>query len=285
MRSVKVIIAVALVLMLLCGTAAGETWRAAEEDYPMFETLLERLETSERDKVKADRKELDDILEMIHLKSAEEYEVGRAIVDHWYKAVKNSNYRKFAYRGEDKATPLERSGMDFSGKHAFVVLGYQLKDGEMTDELKGRCDAAAAAARSFPESVLICTGGATGENNFFGHTEAGEMKMYLARDLHINADRILTDELAQTTLENAVNVFRILKQQGIRKITLVTSDYHQMWAQMLFNAVAAVWKAKTGYEVSIVGNYNFTVRPNAKSVGSGLGQLRILLRDGISVEP
>ena len=80
MRSAKVIIAVALVLMLLCGTAAGETWRAAEEDYPMFETLLERLETEERDKVKADRKELDDILEMIHLKSAEEYEVGRAIV-------------------------------------------------------------------------------------------------------------------------------------------------------------------------------------------------------------
>ena len=64
MRSAKVIIAVALVLMLLCGTAAGETWRAAEEDYPMFETLLERLETEERDKVKADREELDYILDL-----------------------------------------------------------------------------------------------------------------------------------------------------------------------------------------------------------------------------
>ena len=106
MRSAKVIIAVALVLMLLCGTAAGETWRAAEEDLPMFETLLERLETEERDKVKADREELDYILEMIHLKSAEEYEVGRAIIDHWYGSVKNSNYRRFAYRGEDQATPL-----------------------------------------------------------------------------------------------------------------------------------------------------------------------------------
>ncbi len=166
MRSAKVIIAVALVLMLLCGTAAGETWRAAEEDYPMFETLLERLETEERDKVKADRKELDDILEMIHLKSAEEYEVGRAIVDHWYGSVKNSNYRRFAYRGEETATPLERSGLDFSGKHAFVVLGYQLQDGEMTEELKGRCNAAAAAARSFPESLVICTGGATGQRNW-----------------------------------------------------------------------------------------------------------------------
>ena len=285
MRSVKVIIAAVLILMLLCGTAAGETWRAAEEDLPMFETLLERLETEEKDKVKADRDELEYILEMIHLKSAEEYEVGRAIVDFWYGTAKNSNYRKFAYRGEEKATPLERSGLDFSGKHAFVVLGYQLQDGEMTDELKGRCDAAAAAARSFPDSLLICTGGATGSNNWENHTEAGEMKMYLARDCHIDADRILTDDQAQTTLENAVNVFKLLKEKGIEKITLVTSDYHQMRAQMLFNTVGAIWKAHTGMEVSIVGNYNWLTQAGNRTSGRmGAGQLIVLLRDGVEVE-
>ncbi|MBR5959472.1 MAG: YdcF family protein [Clostridia bacterium] len=286
MRSAKVIIAVALVLMLLCGTAAGETWRAAEEDLPMFDTLLERLETEEKDKVKADQEELDYILEMIHLKSADEYEVGRAIVDHWHKSVRNCNYRRFAYRGEETAMPLERSGLDFSGKHAFVVLGYQLKDGEMTSELMGRCDAAAAAARAFPDSLVICTGGATGMNNLEGRTEAGEMKKYLAKNCHIDADRILTDTQAMTTLENAENVFQILKQEGIQKITLVTSDYHQMWAQVLFNAVAAVWKVRTGYEVTFVGNYNLIVQPeSAKSAASGLGQVRNLLRDGITVEP
>ena len=155
----------------------------------------------------------------------------------------------------------------------------------MTDELKGRCDAAAAAARSFPDSQVICTGGATGQRNWENHTEAGEMKMYLARDCHIDADRILTDEQAQSTLENAVNVFLILKQEGIEKITLITSDYHQMWAQVLFNAVAAIWKARTGMEVSIVGNYNYTVRPSVKYSGAGLSALRVLLREGITVEP
>ena len=155
----------------------------------------------------------------------------------------------------------------------------------MTEELKGRCNAAAAAARSFPESLVICTGGATGQRNWENHTEAGEMKMYLARDCHIDADRILTDEQAQTTLENAQNVFLILKQQGIEKITLVTSDYHQMWAQILFNAVAAIWKARTGMEVSIVGNYSYTVRPGTKSTGGGISALRVLLREGITVEP
>ena len=153
MKRMKAIIAATLVLVLLCGTAIGETWKAAEEDLPLFESLFEKLETEEREKIKADPEELDYILEMIHLKSAEEYQVGRAIVDHWYGSVRNANYRRFAYRGEEKAVPLERSGLDFSGKHAFVVLGYQLQDGEMTEELIGRCEAAAAAARSFPEST------------------------------------------------------------------------------------------------------------------------------------
>ena len=287
MRSVKAIIALTLILMLLCGTAVAETWKVAEEDLPMFEMLLEKLQTEETDKVKADRDELEYILEMIHLKSAEEYQVGRSIVDFWYGTVQNSNYRRFAYRGDQTAYTLERSGLDFSGKHAFIVLGYQLNNGEMTEELIGRCDAAAAAARSFPDSLLICTGGATGENNWEGHTEAGEMKTYLARDLHIDGDRILTEDQAQTTLENAENVFRILKQEGIEKITIITSDYHQMRAQMLFNTIAAIWKARTGMEVSIVGNYNWMTLPNAgRTVGKpGIGQLMALLRDGITVEP
>lgn len=287
MKRMKAIIAATLVLVLLCGTAIGETWKAAEEDLPLFESLFEKLETEEREKIKADPEELDYILEMIHLKSAEEYQVGRAIVDHWYGSVRNANYRRFAYRGEEKAVPLERSGLDFSGKHAFVVLGFQLQDGEMTEELIGRCEAAAAAARSFPESVLICTGGATGPNNWENHTEADKMKMFLARDRHIDADRILTDPAAMTTLENAEKVFQVLKKEDIHKITLITSDYHQMWAQMLFNAVAAIWKARTGFEVTIVGNYSSIVRPDGvrRNSGAGLGQLRTMLREGIEVEP
>ena len=49
--------------------------------------------------------------------------------------------------------------LEFSGKHAFVVLGFALADGEMTDELKARCEAAAAAAKAFPDSILVCSGG------------------------------------------------------------------------------------------------------------------------------
>ena len=285
MISMKKIIALVLALVLLCAAAAADTWQAAEENLPRCRPLTELLKAAGGEKTAENRAEIEALLEEIQTANPEDYAVGRAVTDHWFKSALNSNYRRFAYRGEDKAYPLERSGLDFSGKHAFVVLGYQLQDGEMTEELKGRCNAAAAAARSFPESLVICTGGATGQRNWENHTEAGEMKMYLARDCHIDADRILTDEQAQTTLENAQNVFLILKQQGIEKITLVTSDYHQMWAQILFNAVAAIWKARTGMEVSIVGNYSYTVRPGTKSTGGGISALRVLLREGITVEP
>ena len=39
---------------------------------------------------------------------------------------------------------------------------------------------AAIAARVFPDSILVCSGGATGDNNPERHTEAGLMKQYLA---------------------------------------------------------------------------------------------------------
>ena len=286
MISMKKIIALVLALVLLCAAAAADTWQAAEEDLPRFRTLTELLRAAAEDKTAEIRSETEALLEEIKAENPEDYEVGRAVTDHWYKSVLNSNYRKFAYRGEDKAYPLERSGLNFGAKHAFVVLGYQLQDGEMQPELIGRCDAAAAAARSFPDSILICTGGATGANNPEGHTEAGEMKKYLTETRGIDAARVFTDSEAMTTAENAVNVFRILKEQGIEAITIVTSDYHQQWAEVLFNGIAAVWKNRTGYEIRIVGNYCWRTetKQSRETAGRGLGQLMSLLENGITID-
>lgn len=287
MISVKKIIALVLALVLLCAAAAADTWQAAEENLPRFRTLTELLKAAGGEKTAENRAEIETLLEEIQTANPEDYAVGRAVTDHWFKSALNSNYRRFAYRGEDKAYPLERSGLDFGGKHAFVVLGFQLENGEMQPELTGRCDAAAAAAKSFPDSILICTGGATGENNPENHTEAGEMKKYLSEKKGIDASRIFTDAEAMTTAENAVNVFRILKEQGVEAITIVTSDYHQLWAQVLFNGIAAVWKAHTGYEVRIVGNYNWRTetKQSREITGRGLGQLMSLLENGITIDP
>ena len=74
--------------------------------------------------------------------------------------------------------------------HELNDYTYLLPDGEMTEELVGRCKAAAAAAKAFPDSIIVCTGGATGANNPDGHTEAGLMKEYLVKRCGISRKRI-----------------------------------------------------------------------------------------------
>jgi vancomycin permeability regulator SanA len=142
-----------------------------------------------------------------------------------------------------------------------VVLGYELKNGEMQPELKGRCAAAAAAARSFPSTIIICSGGATGDNNPSKHTEAGMMRDYLVKRCGIEASRIHIDESAMTTLENASNTIEMLQQQGIETMTIVTSTYHQRWGQAVYNAVAVLYRRYFGYSVTIEYNYCFYTEP------------------------
>ena len=61
----------------------------------------------------------------------------------------------------------------------------------------------------------------------------------------------------------------------------MTSNYHQLWSQILFNAMAAIYEKETGYQVRMVGNYNYLAEPSATAAGharTGLQQLASLFR-------
>ncbi len=244
----KKMIAVLAALMLLCGYSISGAFAEAEgigEAFPpvtydtFFADLLNAYNAVVR--IDEDTAALND-------------EVADAVAAHW-KKVYLDEYKLYRYGADDPAD------LPIAGAHAFVVLGYQLENGEMTNELKGRCDAAAAAALAFPDSILVCTGGATGANNPERHTEAGLMKAYLTERWGIAPERIFTDESAMTTAENAVNTLAILREQGVETMTLVTSAYHQRWGQVLYNALAAQYKQKYGYSAEIVGNYCLDIEP------------------------
>lgn len=214
--------------------------------------------------------------------------VAASVAEHWKKVYLDPDYRLLILGTDDPAL-LE---IPDPAAHAFAVLGYALQDGEMTDELKGRCDAAAAAARAFPGSILVCTGGATGPNNPEKHTEAGLMKDYLVNVCGIEAERIFTDERAMTTAENAVNTFAILREQDIRTMTIVTSSYHQRWGQVLYNALAAQYLQRYGYSAVIVGNYCYDIEPETAAYRQGqriavrqLAQILGLPREALSGLP
>ncbi len=184
------------------------------------------------------------------LEAMQDNELAAFIASTWQELFMDPEYRVYINGKDDPAV------LQITGAHAFVVLGYALKNGEMTEELKERCDAAAAAWREFPDSILVCSGGPTGENNPEKHTEAGMMKLYLAETCGIPADSIYTDESAMTTVDNAMNTFGILKEQWIEEITLVTSSYHQRWANLLYTVLAEYIRETEGRTISVVSNFS-----------------------------
>lgn len=264
-KFIGILIAAVLCAAVLIGTARKEQpYKISDGNRINFGTLLaDMLEAYESGSYGRNEK-LDSDLVTIRTVSYRDYAVARSIEEHWERVYLDPEYRLSLYR-EGAKPDLDYSMIPNSASHAFVVLGYELKDGEMTEELKGRCNAAAAAAKAFPKTVLVCSGGATGANNPDRHTEAGMMKAYLSGECGISPDRIFTDEQAMTTAENAVNTLAILKEHGVRTMTIVTSSYHQRWGQVLYNAVSALYEQQYGYAPEIIGNYCYDISPETEA--------------------
>ena len=255
----------ACVLALVgCSAMATPDFEVSDESTAEFGTLLCDLADASKSPSSQSDERIDADLETIRSIDARDGEVADAIAACWRHAYLDPSYELCLHGGGPTAPELEDSQIADDGTHAFVVLGYELENGEMQDELKGRCEAAAAAARSFPNSILVCTGGATGENNPNGHTEAGLMKSYLVDKCGIEAARIHTDETAMTTAENAQNTYDILREQNIKAMTIVTSSYHQRWAQVVYGAMGALCQQRYAQNVSMVGDYSYDVEPSVE---------------------
>jgi uncharacterized SAM-binding protein YcdF (DUF218 family) len=111
---------------------------------------------------------------------------------------------------------------DFS-KPAIVVLGYGLNpDGSPRWILHTRVLAGLAAAQFFPQSPIIVTGG----NPKNGNTEAGEMRKMLLF-MGFPDDRIIVEDKANSTVQNARFSVPLAKKAGTSGIILVTSSTHQ----------------------------------------------------------
>lgn len=228
-----------------------------------YVTLLADLVRAYETPAEDDARRIAADLEAIRETDPRDYDIAKAIAGHWTKVYLDPDYPICLYHGGGTAPELAGAGIPDSRRHAIVVLGYELRDGDMQPELKGRCEAAAAMARSYPQTILVCSGGATGANNPEGHTEAGLMKQYLTEVCGIEASRIYIDERAMTTADNALNTMAILMENGVRSMTIVTSAYHQRWGQSLYHLVAEQYRREYGYGVEIIGNYCYDIEPSA----------------------
>ena len=253
-----------MLLIIGVNTAAADGYRVADGNRENAAALLTDLVRAYETPSADDASRIDADLEKIRACSEADYEIAAAIAEHWRSVYLDPGYTLYMYGGEERADP-EQMGLLSGENHAIVVLGYELKNGEMTEELIGRCKAAAALARALPEAILVCSGGATGSHNPEKHTEAGLMKQYLKKQCGIASSRIFIDEQARDTIDNAVNAYAILRRQGVQSVTIVTSGYHQRWGQAIYHAVGALYRQKTGYSVTIKGNYCFDIPPEYPS--------------------
>lgn len=209
----------------------------------------------------------------------------RSVAEYWKQAFLSDDYPLYYFR-----TDRPNWEIPDPSKHAFIVLGYRLLNGEMSRELKGRCLAAAEAAKAWPGALVIVTGGASGTDNPERKTEAALMADYLVRRCRLPKSTIRQDPKAMSTVQNVLNSFRILREEGIETLTVVTSGYHMRWAMALFTAAAA-WYREQGIPFRIIGNWCYDTRPpkgydriNARKAVSQLKALLITGKDALFPE-
>ena len=116
---------------------------------------------------------------------------------------------------EDHLPPLE----DYD---AIIVLGAQVKpDGELSLQLQWRLDAAVKAWQEAPCWVVVC--GAKGVNEPVH--EAYAMRDYLVAQ-GVDAGMILCDPASYNTRQNIDNAIALLADKDVKRVAIVTSDYH-----------------------------------------------------------
>ena len=54
-------------------------------------------------------------------------------------------------------------------------------------------------------------------------------------------------------------------------MTIVTASYHQLWGQVLYNAVSAIYKQQYGFGLVIIGKYCYNISSENGMFGDTAG--------------
>lgn len=147
-------------------------------------------------------------------------------------------------------------GLSDSDDLCIVALGFQLEsDGSMRSELVERLRVVLRSAQKYPKAYVVCTGGGTAQNNKSA-TEAGEMAKWLIAN-GIAEERVIVEDNSMTTAQNAIFTYDILTTQypKVRKLVIISSDYHIATGVLLFKAEAILRAGTAGGEkLQVVSN-------------------------------
>ena len=147
-------------------------------------------------------------------------------------------------------------GLPQTDELAIVALGYQLEpDGAMRPELTGRLQVVLNSAKKYPQALIVCTGGGTAAEKQ-DVTEAGKMAEWLTGN-GVCPDRVIVEDRSVTTAQNAIYTFDILTERypQVRKLAVVSSDYHIATGTLLFEAEGIIRQGNAGEDrIRVVSN-------------------------------
>lgn len=119
--------------------------------------------------------------------------------------------------------------------HVVVVLGCAANpDGTPRPALQRRLDRALQELAADPRAVVVVTGGAV----WNASSEAAAMKRYLVEH-GVDPARVVLEDQARLTLENAELSAPLVQRIGAKKLTLVTERYHMNRSRKLFDSALA----------------------------------------------
>ena len=172
-------------------------------------------------------------------------------------------------------------GLPNTDELCIVVLGFQLNpDGSMKEELVERLKVALSSAEKYPNAYIVCTGGGTASGNE-SVSEAGKMAEWL-EEQGVEKKRIVVEDNSMTTAQNAIFTYDILTSHypSVKKLAIVTSDYHIATGELLFKAEAIIRANKPGNEkLDVVANAAWKAPSGALTAMFQAGALIELLGD------
>ena len=238
-RSLKLLILITAALLLLAGCGTAKTPRKAQE-------IIEEMVV---DQGSYGAEASDRVKELLKELSSADSNLGTRwsrITELWTQAE----------AGPELNYDVLPDGLPDTDELCIVALGFQLEpDGTMRDELIGRLSVVLNSARKYPRCLIVCTGGGTAAENPSA-TEAGEMAKYLMAN-GISRERIIVEDNSVTTAQNAIFTYDILTTQhpGVKKLAIISSDYHIATGALLFEAEAILRAGSPGEEkMSVVSN-------------------------------
>lgn len=179
-------------------------------------------------------------------------EMWRGIMDSW----EFHNYHMPVHQG------ILPDGLPEDDSLCIVIMGFGLnQNGSMKQELIDRLTVGLSSAQKYPNAYVAVTGGQT--SGVRGVTEAGQMARWLSAN-GISSDRLIIENNALSTTENAINVHKILMENypQVTSLAVVTSDYHIRQSCTMFTTVNHNAMATAGArQLELVGNgVNYTGR-------------------------